>query len=358
MKIIWAIPIFDNPETGGQKVFKRLYELFESKGVNIVKTYWDNKEEKSILNKIFINFRNLKILIGQDKKAPIIQVLYHRSEYLLANILLHFLLKRKIILFVDQIYKIDNILLIKKWVRFLVNNFLFFWSTSLIVVNSKYTGDWICRFGNFKNKLFLMYPVINLRTKNLRVMKESNISPVNILCVSNIKKNKGQIYLLKAMRYIQKDFKITFVGMVHEKEYMKKLRIYVIENGISDKVHFAGFLSGSQLVEEYQKADIFVLPSLKEGFGMVIYEAMSYGLPFITCKTCGILEQVNDGQEGFVVPPKDPWALANKLDKLITDSELRIRMGQLGRECAAKLPTVDQVFDEFCQIVTDLSRNR
>ncbi len=356
MKIIWSLPTFDNPETGGQKIFTRLSELFESKGAIIVKTYWENKGGSGALNKIFINFRNFKILTGQDKQAPIIQVLYHRSEYLLANILLHCLLKRKIILFVDQIYEIDHMPLIQKWIRLLVN-YILFWSTSLIVVNSKYTGGWVCSFGDFKTKLLLMYPVMNVKLNVLKRPKLSKKAPVNILCVSNIKENKGQIYLLQAMEYVQKDFKITFVGLVREKEYMEKLGIYIIENGISGKVHFTGFLSGSQLVEEYQKADIFVLPSLKEGFGMVIFEAMSYGLPFIACKTCGILEQVNDGQEGFLVPPKDPKILANKLDNLIIDGELRIRMGELGRERASKLLTMDQVFEEFYQVVAGLSRN-
>ena len=135
------------------------------------------------------------------------------------------------------------------------------------------------------------------------------------------------------------------------------LRIYVIENGISDKIDFVGFLNDSQLAVEYQKANIFVLPSIKEGFGMVIFEAMSYGLPFIASKTCGISEQINDGQEGFLVPPGDPKALANKLDKLITDPELPIRMGELGRKRAANLLTIDQVFEEFYQVVAGLSRN-
>ncbi len=356
MNIIWSLPTFDNPETGGQKVFTRLGELFELKDVTIVKTYRESKEGSGALNKICINLRNLKILAGQDKQAPIIQVLYHRSEYLLANVLLHCLLKRKIILFVDQIYEIDHMPLIQKWIRLLVN-YILFWSTSLIVVNSKYTGGWVCSFGSFRTKLFLMYPVMNLKPKVLQRPKPSKNAPVNILCVSNVRENKGQIYLLQALKYVKKDLRITFVGLVYEREYMERLRIYIIENGISEKVHFTGFLSGSQLVEEYQKADIFVLPSLKEGFGIVIFEAMSYGLPFIASKTCGILEQVNDEQEGFLVPPRDPKALGNKVDNLITDPELRIRMGELGRERASKLLTMDQVFEEFYQVVAGLSRN-
>ena len=355
MKIIWSVLTFDNPKTGGEKAFARLAELLKSRGVTIVKTYRENKDRVGVLKKVTINFSNFRNLLRQDKQAPIFQNLCDYSGFLLANIFLYFF-RRKIILFIHEIHEVDKLTQMQRCYRGLVR-YIHFWSSSLIVVNSQFTGNWVCNFGNFKKKLFLMYPAIDLKVKNSKKSEKSKSAPINILCVGNIRRKKGQIYLLQAMESVQFDYKLNFVGLTKEKEedYLDKLQEYIAEKGITDKVHFSGFLKDDKLTEAYQNADIFVLPSIMEEFGMVIFEAMSFGLPIVASKIGGTLEQVNDGHEGFLVPPRDPKALANKLDKLVTDPELRTGMGELGRERAAKLPTMDQVFEEFYQVVAGLS---
>ncbi len=204
-----------------------------------------------------MNFRNFKILMSQHKQAPILQNLFNRPEFLLCNVLLHTFFRRKIILFIHEIYEIDHLPLIHKWSLFLVNC-IYFWSTSLIVTNSVFTAKWVCRFGNFRRKLFLMYPVVEPLARNLRRRGKPPKGPIRILCVGNIRRKKGQIYLLQAMNYIRHDVEIVFVGLVKEMDYMDRLQEYILTKGIANKVRFTGFLTGQALSEEYEKADIFV----------------------------------------------------------------------------------------------------
>ncbi|GAH62834.1 unnamed protein product [marine sediment metagenome] len=123
-------------------------------------------------------------------------------------------------------------------------------------------------------------------------------------------------------------------------------------------VVWSGRLEGDDLVAAYAEADIFIAPSLYETYGMVICEAMSFGIPVVASNTGGIPEQVRDGVEGFLFPPDDPGSLSDALHRLIVDPELRMRMGERGRKRAAQLPSWDQVCEWFYQVLLTLYKKQ
>jgi rhamnosyl/mannosyltransferase len=103
---------------------------------------------------------------------------------------------------------------------------------------------------------------------------------------------------------------------------------------IAQRVRFLGRVPEADLPTVYQQAHLFVLPAnaRAEAFGMVLLEAMASGLPCISTELgTGTSWVVRDGQTGLVVPPKQPQALAQAIDRLLSDAELRQRMGQAGR---------------------------
>jgi glycosyltransferase involved in cell wall biosynthesis len=102
----------------------------------------------------------------------------------------------------------------------------------------------------------------------------------------------------------------------------------VIGDNIPDVV-FAGFLDQSQLPRAYVASDIFVLPSLRETWGIVVNEAMNFSLPIVvTDKVGSALDLVVNGNNGFVVPHQDHSALERALERLIASAELRLHMGE------------------------------
>jgi len=90
------------------------------------------------------------------------------------------------------------------------------------------------------------------------------------------------------------------------------------------------FVPQAELVHQYQQASVFVLPSLQDGFGMVVYEAAACGLPIIVTENVGAT--IRDGQDGFVVPIRDAEALARKLTYLYEHPQERIAMGREARD--------------------------
>jgi glycosyltransferase involved in cell wall biosynthesis len=118
------------------------------------------------------------------------------------------------------------------------------------------------------------------------------------------------------------------------------------------RVTFHGFVPQAQLPNYYGQADVFVFPSLSDPWGMVINEAMAAGLPIITTTAPGgARELVRNGENGLLISPGDPQALAEAIDSLATDQSLRERMGRASRDIVqAFSPTV------WATAVTDMVR--
>jgi glycosyltransferase involved in cell wall biosynthesis len=102
--------------------------------------------------------------------------------------------------------------------------------------------------------------------------------------------------------------------------------------GVEDRVVLTGPLSRAQLLGEYARADIFVLPSLFDSTPIVLLEAMAAGLPIVATRVGGIPEVLAEGENALLCPPNDPVALADALERLAREEGLRERFSRAGRE--------------------------
>jgi len=150
------------------------------------------------------------------------------------------------------------------------------------------------------------------------------------------------------------DFQITFVGLVKEKEYMDRLQEYIFTKGMSDNVRFTGFLAGQGLSEEYEKADIFVSPTLKEGFGLTVLEAMSYGLPVVASNVGAIPELIENRINGLLVEPEDPELLARAIRELIDGLDLTEKVKSNIKPYLARFKTIEEQLNQFYSKVANL----
>jgi glycosyltransferase involved in cell wall biosynthesis len=145
-------------------------------------------------------------------------------------------------------------------------------------------------------------------------------STFRVLFVGAISLQKGVQYLLEAFkRFNLPDVELVLVGG----SFPDSQAFLPQYEGLYRHIPF---VPQEQLVEIYNAASVFVLPSLQDGFGMVVYEAAACGLPVIITENVGA--DIRDGQDGFVVPIRDPDALADRLLRLYRDDKLRRAMGQ------------------------------
>ena len=108
----------------------------------------------------------------------------------------------------------------------------------------------------------------------------------------------------------------------------------IAEAGLADRVELLG--DRTDVRDLLARSDIFVLATLSEGMPFALLEAMAEGLPAVASSVGGIPEIVQDGENGLLVPPGDPEELARALHRLLTDADLRIRLGKAPRRTIAE----------------------
>lgn len=124
-------------------------------------------------------------------------------------------------------------------------------------------------------------------------------------------------------------FEVIIVG---EGPREAEIRATVRREGLESCIHFRGVVSRDRIADVFAEADIFLLTSDYEGYPRVLMEAAAAALPVVTTAVSGADEAVADGESGFIVPVRSPGAFAEKLALLLENPELRVRMGQAGRE--------------------------
>ena len=148
------------------------------------------------------------------------------------------------------------------------------------------------------------------------------------LAIGQFIHRKGFDVLLKAAAELPKDAGIYLVGGEPTEEYIALRRDLGLEN-----VHFLGFQNKETLVKYYKAADVFVLPTREDIWGLVVNEAMAYGLPVITTDRCVAgLELVEEGVTGYIVPVRDVQALAEKMNRILGDD-----LSAMGRAALEKV---------------------
>jgi phosphatidylinositol alpha-1,6-mannosyltransferase len=165
-----------------------------------------------------------------------------------------------------------------------------------------------------------------------------------VMTIARLDPRKGHDRVLRALAELKDcvpSFKYVIVGKGEREAELRKLAVNL---HMQDNVIFAGFVATQDLNHYYNMADIMAMPNIDldgnvEGFGMVFLEANAAGKPVIGGRSGGTIEAVAEGETGFLVDPGDEHELVEALRKLLTDDELRRRMGEHG------LRRVRQEFD-------------
>lgn len=167
--------------------------------------------------------------------------------------------------------------------------------------------------------------------------------------VGRLEAPKGHAYLLQALARLPARVRAVIVGGGVLRE---RLEADAETLGVADRVVFTGFRE--DMLDLLQGFDVFALPSLWEGLGVVLLEAMAYGKPLVASAVGGVTDVVVPGETGLLVPREDPKALAQALARLLDDRALAQRLGAAGRARVERAFRSDVADDRFMRMYREL----
>lgn len=177
-------------------------------------------------------------------------------------------------------------------------------------------------FSSIRQESILREPLDISKKIELKVKKNIQENKV-IVTVGQFIHRKGFDILLQTCQGINPDIGVYIVGGKPTDEY-----IYIVKKLKLNNVHFIDFMGKEKLLEIFKCADLFVLPSREDIWGLVVNEAMACGLPVITSDRCiAGLELVGDGVNGYIVPVEDNNSLAEKINAVLSDENKCRAMG-------------------------------
>lgn len=180
-----------------------------------------------------------------------------------------------------------------------------------------------------------------------------------ILYVGRITPDKGLHVLLRSLKYAKNSLSLKIIGPISDFDlnYYRIISSMIKkENMIGrHKIEYLGVVTREELLNCYQDASIFVLPSLYEPFGVVILEAMSCGTPVIATNVGGVPEIIGNCKNGILLPSNDHVSLAAAIDYLMENGDLRVSLGKTAREYVIENYSTENLTKVLCTIYERLS---
>lgn len=225
-----------------------------------------------------------------------------------------------------------------------------------IVPNAYSQGDFISlHYPGYKKKIV---PITNFTdTAHFTPLKqEKEKNSINILTAARIAKQKNLINYLEAIALLKekgiKDVHFDWYGDLQrgEEAYGEEVKRKVAELKLEDMISF--YPNVANIVEHYQRCDIFCLPSNFEGYPNVVCEAMSCGKPIVCSRVCDNPRIVSEGQNGLFFDPKNAEDIADKIVQMINmPHEVRNQWGEKSREIAVEMLSEEAFVQKYIRLI-------
>lgn len=209
--------------------------------------------------------------------------------------------------------------------------FIFTLSNGVMFVNSS-DPEYFRQIGIISSEKIYKIDGIGIDTSEWVPKEKKYSKEIVVVMVARAIKHKGTLEFIKAAQILKVKYlntKFIYVGAPDSGNHSSINEELLINES---SIEYLG--ERNDVKEILQNSDIFVLPSYREGLPRTVLEAMSLGLAVITTNAPGCKDVVTDGINGYLVPIKDFNALANAIEKLIVDEDLRNQMGNVGRQIA------------------------
>jgi glycosyltransferase involved in cell wall biosynthesis len=226
-------------------------------------------------------------------------------------------------------------------------------AVDLVVVTGRATVALLAGYGVDPDRIAVVEPGAD----RAPLARGSGGSPVQLICVATANPGKGHEILFRALATApHRNWRLTCVGSLERHPpTVVRLRSLLCEHGLTEQVSLVGERDSAGLNVLYDQADLFVLATLQETYGMAVAEALAHGLPVISTTTGAIADLVGD-EAGLLVPPGDVAALARALSSVLGDARVRERLAGGARRARNRLPTWDAAFSKMTAALERVTR--
>lgn len=223
----------------------------------------------------------------------------------------------------------------------------------LVIVTSPATVSMLARYGLPFERIAVVEP----GTDRAPLARGSG-SPPHLLCVATLIPRKGHDVLLQALAAISTDdWRLTCAGsLTLDPATAESVRAMAVRLGIGDQVSFVGELNAVQIDEAYAEADLFVLATREETYGMAVAEALARGVPVISTAT-GAIPALVGKEAGIIVQPGDIESMSDALETVLGDRAFRERLGEGARSVREALPSWDDATGKMGSALSELAGN-
>ena len=224
-------------------------------------------------------------------------------------------------------------------------------AAGLVIVTGAATLPLLTEYGVAHDKIAVVEP----GTVRAPVARGSGGPTLRLLSVATLNPGKGHEILLEALAAVpDRDWHLTCAGSVtRHPATVERVRATLHRLELEEHVSLVGELDDARLCDQYDKADVFVLATLQETYGMAVAEALAHGLPVVSTMTGAIPDLVGD-DAGLLAPPGNVGALAAALARIAADTSLRTRLTAGARRVRARLPSWEQASGTMAAALSQL----
>lgn len=220
----------------------------------------------------------------------------------------------------------------------------------LVLAPSRFVADQLRSHGVAEEKIALIPYGVDLRAFYPGERQIDKKTSLECLYVGQISYGKGIRLLLDAARYCQNQpVNFHLVGPMVSREVLTNL---------PDNVFYEGPSLPSRVAEKMRAADLFIFPSLRDSFALVVFEAMATGLAVITTNHAGSSEILLDGEDALIIPAGDARALASAVQQLVGDPALRQRLGEAAWRKMESAHSWEAYGQQVLQVINDKWRGK
>jgi glycosyltransferase involved in cell wall biosynthesis len=224
-------------------------------------------------------------------------------------------------------------------------------ATALVIVTGFATLPMLARYALPRQRIVVVEP----GTDPAPLAHGSGATTLQLLSVATIGPGKGHEVLLQALAAVpHRHWRLTCAGSItRHPATVDRLHAAVRGLGFEDRVVIAGELDAPRLADCYDRADLFVLATLQETYGMAVAEALARGLP-VVATTTGAIPDLVGGDAGLLVQPGDTTALTEALTRVLGDAQLRARLAEGARRVRDRLPSWEHACGNMNAALTSL----